>query len=124
VASATIAATNFAEQAATSAAPNVRAATPTVEVAGSTTASSTARDRWRDWLWGFLAILALSQFYFVRELVAVFALFALAFVAVAVLIIGVYMLQKSSELAVARFITWRRPVLQISPVPHDHRKPA
>lgn len=124
MASAAITATaaTFAEPAAVTAAPSARAAA--VEAASVTTASSTTRDRWRDWLWGFLAILCLSQLYFVRELVAAFAIFALAFVAVAVLLIGVYMLLKSWELVVARIIALRRPVLQISPVPHDHRKPA
>lgn len=91
-------------------------------------AAPAARDRWRDWLWGFLAVLCLSQFYFVRELAAAFALFVLLFAVVAGLVVGGYMLWKSCELALARLATPRRPapvpVLEVSPIPHDTRKPA
>lgn len=94
------------------------------DAAGAATAASAIGDRWRDWLWGFLAVLCLSQFYFVRELVAAFALFALAFGALAAVVVGFYMLQKSWELAVARFSAWRQRVLAVSPVTHSTRKPA
>ena len=90
----------------------------------STWRSWCSADRGRKWLWCSLAVLVACQFYFVRELVAAFAIFALAFAAVAALIIALYLLLKSWELAVARLLALRRPVLQISPVPHDHRKPA
>jgi hypothetical protein len=81
------------------------------------------KDHRRRWLWIFLAVLGASQLYFVRELVAAFALFALAFVAIAAVVITLYMLQKSWELAVARVAALRQPVLQVSPVTHDS-KPA
>ena len=81
-------------------------------------------DRARKWLYCSLAVLVACQFYFVRELAAALGLFALGFAAVAGLIIALYMLLKSWELAVARLLSFRRPVLQISPVPHDQRKPA
>ena len=35
------------------------------------------KDHGRMWLWGFLAIIVMSQLYVVRELLAAFALFAL-----------------------------------------------
>jgi hypothetical protein len=87
-------------------------------------ASTAAKDRCRDWLWGFLAVLCLSQFYFVRELVAAFALFALAFGAIAAVVVGFYLLRKSWELLVARVAALRQPVLTVSPIPHNTRKPA
>lgn len=92
--------------------------------AAETAASAAGKDRWRDWLWGFLAVLCLSQFYFVRELVAAFALFALAFGAIAAIVVGFYMLQKSWELVAARLAAWRQPVLTVSPATHNTRKPA
>jgi len=87
-------------------------------------AATAGKDRWRDWLWGFLAVLCLSQFYFVRELVAALALFVLAFGAITAVVVGVYMLQKSWELVVARLAAWRQPVLTVSPATHNTRKPA
>lgn len=59
-------------------------------------------DKSRKWMWWFLGILAALQLYFVRELLAAFALFAVGFVALASMVISVYMLQKSWELAVQR----------------------
>ena len=41
------------------------------------------KDDHRKWLWGFLAVTMMSQLYFVQELLAVFALFALGFAAIA-----------------------------------------
>ena len=107
----------------TATAPQVTAAT-TASTAAQSSAASMTKDRRRIWLWAFLAILAASQLYFVRELLAAFALFALAFVAIVVVVITLYMLQKSWELAITRLAALRRPVLQISPVPHDQHKPA
>jgi len=59
-------------------------------------------DKSRKWMWWFLGILAALQLYFVRELLAAFALFAVGFAALASMVISVYMLQKSWELAVQR----------------------
>jgi len=98
-----------------------RIAVETVATAASATAG---KDRWRDWLWGFLAVLCLSQFYFVRELVAAFALFVLAFGAIAAVVVGIYMLHKSWELVVARLAALRQPVLTVSRATHNTRKPA
>ena len=55
------------------------------------------KDKSRKWMWWFLGIVVALQLYFVRELLAAFALFALAFAAIAGLIAGLYMLQKGWE---------------------------
>src|SRR2546423_5130156 len=60
------------------------------------------KDKGRKWMWRFLGVLAALQLYFVRELLAAFALFAVGFAALASVVISVYMLQKSWELAVQR----------------------
>jgi hypothetical protein len=99
-------------------------ATTAVRAYASWPAVAGATDRWRNWLWGFLAILCLSQSYFVLELVAVFALFLLAFGAIAALVLAGYLLQKGWDFAAAKLAMARQPVLQISPVTPDTRKPA
>jgi len=53
-------------------------------------------------MWLFLVVLGAWQFYAVRELLAVFALFFLGFAAIAVMILSVYFLQKTWEAGVAR----------------------
>ena len=75
-------------------------------------------DSGRKWLWGFLAVIALAQLYVVRELLAAFAIFALGFAALAFVVVSIYMLQKSWELAVARISAFRRPVINIARVPN------
>jgi hypothetical protein len=82
------------------------------------------KDFGRTWLWWFLAILAVSQIYFVRELFAAYVLFAIAFAAVAFVVISLYMLQKCWELAVARLSQIRQPVMNIPAVAHEERKAA
>lgn len=100
---------------------NLASATRTTRVASKTVAA--LHDRRRSWLWGFLAVVALSQLYFVRELLAAFALFAIAFVAVAAVAVALYMLHKIAQLAAARLAALRAPALEVSPIPHEH-KPA
>ncbi len=77
---------------------------------------SKLKDTGRIWLWGFLAVIALPQFYVVRELLAVFALFAIGFAAIACVVASLYMLQKSWELAVARISAFRRPAISMARV--------
>src|SRR3979490_1854284 len=60
------------------------------------------KDNGRKWMWWFLGVLAALQLYFVRELLAAFALFAMAFAAIAFVIVSLYMLQKGWEVAVGR----------------------
>jgi hypothetical protein len=74
------------------------------------------KDTGRIWLWGFLAVIALAQLYVVRELLAAFALFALGFAALALVVACLYLLQKSWELAVARLAAFRQPVINMATV--------
>jgi hypothetical protein len=73
-------------------------------------------DRRRVWLWMFLAVVVASQLYFVRELVAAFALFAIAFAAIAAVVAGLYLIVKSWELTVARLASLRQPVMRLASV--------
>jgi len=60
------------------------------------------KDTRRKWIYWFLAIIAALQLYFVRELLAAFALFALGFAAIALCVASIYLLQKGWEGGVAR----------------------
>ena len=62
-------------------------------------------------MWWFLGVVAAFQLYFVRELLAAFALFAVAFGVIAGLIAGLYMLQKTWEVGVARLAESANPVV-------------
>ncbi|HKN75849.1 MAG TPA: hypothetical protein VJW94_11775 [Candidatus Acidoferrum sp.] len=70
----------------------------------------------RIWLWGFLAVIALSQLYVVRELLVVFLLFALGFAAIAFVVASLYMLLKAWEMAVERLAVLRHPVMSMATV--------
>ncbi len=76
---------------------------------------ASSNDNRRVWLWAFLVVLVLSQLYFVRELLAAFAIFAIGFAVIAFLVVTLYMLQKSCELAVARLAS-------SPPTRYDHRQ--
>ena len=78
----------------------------------------------RAWLWWFLAVLVASQLYFVRELVAAFALFAIAFVATAFVVASLYMLTKAWAVAVSRLAELRQPVMDMAAVPSEQHKAA
>jgi hypothetical protein len=82
------------------------------------------KDNARKWLWGFLAVVALSQLYFAKELLAAFALFAIGFVAIACLVVTLYMLHLGWALAVARLADFRQPVMNIAPVNTQNHKTA
>lgn len=60
------------------------------------------KDSSRKWMWWFLGVVLALQLYFVRELLAAFALFALGFAAIALAVVSVYMLQKVWEAGVQR----------------------
>jgi hypothetical protein len=77
---------------------------------------ASSNDNRRVWLWAFLVVLVLSQLYFVRELLAAFAIFAIGFAVIAFLVVTLYMLQKSCELAFARLAALRQPVMTIASV--------
>src|SRR5260370_9787323 len=61
-----------------------------------------AKDSWRKWMWVLLGVIAAPQLYFVRELLAAFALFALGFAGIAVCLASLYLAQKGWESGVAR----------------------
>jgi hypothetical protein len=72
------------------------------------------KDNKRKWMWWFLAVVLALQLYFVRELVAAFALFALGFAAIAFVVMSLYMLQKTWEVGVQRLADSRHPVVDIA----------
>ncbi len=61
-----------------------------------------AKDTRRKWMWLLLGVVAALQLYFVRELLAAFALFALGFAGIAICLASLYLLQKGWESGVAR----------------------
>jgi hypothetical protein len=61
-----------------------------------------AKDNWRKWMWLLLGVIGALQLYFVRELLAAFALFALGFAGIAVCLASLYLAQKGWESGVAR----------------------
>jgi len=71
-------------------------------------------DKSRKWMWWLLAVVAALQIYFVRELLAVFALFAVGFAAVAFVVIGLYMMHKVWEMGVIRFVDSRHPAVNFA----------
>jgi len=61
-----------------------------------------SKDKSRKWMWWFLGTVIALQLYFVRELIAAFALFALAFAVIGGFIGVLYLLQKAWSTAVVR----------------------
>jgi hypothetical protein len=82
------------------------------------------KDNARKWLWSFLVVLVMSQIYFVRELLAAFALFAVFFALIAVMVATLYTLQNCCKLAVARLSEFREPVLDMASVGRENQKAA
>ncbi len=82
------------------------------------------KDDDRKWLWGFLAVIMMSQLYFAQELLAVFALFSLGFAAIALVVASLYTLQHCWELAVVRLADFRQPVMNAVPVSRENQKAA
>ena len=71
-------------------------------------------DNGRKWMWGFLGAVALFQMYFVRELLAAFALFAALFAVIATVAVGIYVAQKGWELAVVKVAESNHPAVDIA----------
>ena len=69
------------------------------------------KDNRRKWMWLSLLALASFQLYFVRELLAAFALFLLGFGAIAVVIASLYFLQKAWEAGVTRLAANQHPMM-------------
>jgi hypothetical protein len=55
------------------------------------------KDTFRKWMWVLLGVVAATQLYFVRELLAAFALFILGFAVIAAMIMSLYLVQKGWE---------------------------
>lgn len=72
------------------------------------------KDSKRKWMWWFLGVVIALQLYFVRELLAAFALFALGFAAIAFVVVSLYMLQKVWETGVQRLANSQHPVVDIA----------
>jgi hypothetical protein len=62
------------------------------------------KDRGWKWMWWILGAAAALQFYFVQQLIAAFAFFAIGFAAMALVIVSLYMLQVGWEMLVARIV--------------------
>lgn len=68
-------------------------------------------DKGRKWIWWFLGSIAAMQLYFVRELLAAFAIFALGFAVIAMVIASLYLAQKTWEAGVARLAASQHPAI-------------
>jgi hypothetical protein len=82
------------------------------------------KDNGRVWLWGFLAVIVMSQLYVVQELLAAFALFALGFATIAFVVASLYTLRHCWELAAVRLADIRRPVMNVASVSRENPKAA
>jgi hypothetical protein len=82
------------------------------------------KDNGRMGLWGFLAVIVISQLYVVRELLAAFALFALGFATIAFVVASLYMLAHCGELIAARFASVRQPVMDVASASRENQKAA
>ncbi|HKF25004.1 MAG TPA: hypothetical protein VKB24_03470 [Candidatus Acidoferrum sp.] len=69
------------------------------------------KDKGRKWMWWFLGVIGAMQLYFVRELLAAFALFVLGFGAIALVVGAVYMLHTGWAVAVERLAESKHPVV-------------
>jgi hypothetical protein len=72
------------------------------------------RDKGRKWMWGFLAAGILFQFYFVWEYLTVFALFAVGFLALTLLVATAFSIQKGWEIGVAKILASQSPAVLTS----------
>lgn len=71
-------------------------------------------DKSRKWMWWFLVSGVALQLYFVRELLAAFALFAAGFAVIVLLIAAAYMMQKVWQVGVARLVETRNPATSLA----------
>jgi uncharacterized membrane protein YhaH (DUF805 family) len=70
-----------------------------------------SKDKSRKWMWWFLAVVAALQLYFVRELLAAFALFAVGFAVIALAFGSLYMLVKTWATLVGRLADSKHPIM-------------
>lgn len=71
----------------------------------------TKRDKDRKWMWWLLSSIAALQVYFVQELLAAFALFAMAFLAIAGATVSLYMLHRAWAVTVDRVADSQHPAV-------------
>ncbi len=69
------------------------------------------KDSNRKWMWWFLGVVLAMQLYFVRELLAVFALFVLGFGAIAFALGALYMLHQGWAVAVESLASSQHPAV-------------
>jgi hypothetical protein len=69
------------------------------------------KDKSRKWMWWFLGVVIALQLYYVRELVAAFALFALGFAVIAAFIASLYLMQRGWQAAVVRVADSTHPAV-------------
>ena len=69
------------------------------------------KDSSRKWMWWFLGVVLAMQLYFVRELLAAFALFVLGFSAIAFVLGALYMLYQGWAFAVESLATSQHPAV-------------
>lgn len=81
-------------------------------VSGGAAVKAAKNDSSRKWMWIFLGTIVALQLYFVRELLAAFALFALVFAAIAGFVAALYMLQSGWQLAVNRVADSSHPMVE------------
>lgn len=79
--------------------------------AGSGQVKMRKADKNRKWMWWLLGSIAALQFYFVWEVLAAFALFALGFLAIAGVVISLYALHRAWAVTVDRVADSRHPVM-------------
>jgi hypothetical protein len=73
------------------------------------------------WMWWFLGAAIALQFFFVQQLIAALAFFAIGFAAIAFVIAGLYLLQVGWEMLVARIVGSERLAGQGLPVKESAR---
>jgi hypothetical protein len=72
------------------------------------------KDTSREGMWWCLAVVIALQLYFVQELLAAFAMFALGFGAIAFVVVSVCMLHKGWEVAMERVAESGHPVVTVA----------
>lgn len=80
-------------------------------MSGGSSQVSSKRDKNRKWMWWVLGTIAALQLYFVREVLAAFALFAMGFLAIAGVVFTLYTLQRVWAVTVDRVADSKHPVL-------------
>ena len=69
------------------------------------------KDSSRKWMWWFLGVVLAMQLYFVRELLAAFALFVLGFAAIAFVLGALYLLHQGWAVAVESLASSQHPAV-------------